>query len=725
MSFSLDPEHDTPDTLRRFGQRLGADPLHWYFLTGSATDVRELLVDGFNLPLGDDWDFSGPGQEAILIDRLGAPARRMFLIDRLGRIRGSYDAAEADSFGRLRSDLTWVLSEIKPLPVPETIMTPSWLADRRRAQLSDAAGYRVLHDFSLQNRLEETGISFVNQVTEDSAKQYKTNHYDHGNGVAAADVDADGFMDLYFTSQIGTNELWRNLGEGRFENITEVAGVGLANRISVAASFGDVDNDGDPDLFVTSVRGGNALLVNDGAGRFKNTTEQAGLASRFHSSGSVFFDYDRDGLLDLFVTNVGRYTTDEVGPSGYYIGYLIAFDGHLKPERAERSILYRNLGGGRFEDVSEQTRLVEKGWNGDAAPLDLNQDGWTDLYITDMQGHDEYYENVGGQRFTDKSREVFPATPYGTMGIQVFDFDRDGRMDVYLTDMHTDMVRKFAPEEEKSKLPQDEMPALQILGSDGNHVRGNAFFRNIGDGRFEEISNRINAENYWPWGLSSGDLNADGFEDVFIAASMNYGWRYGVNSILLNEAGERFRDSEFILGAEPRRGGINAKPWFDLDCSEGDRDHFLCKDREGKHEVWGALGSRSSLIFDLEGDGDLDIVTNDSGSEPMVLMSDLSDRHPIRYLKVALVGGPSNRDGLGSTVTVRTGDTSYSNVYTGNSGYLSHSLLPLYFGLGDADKVDAIEILWPSGARQTVPGPIASNQLLTITEEQSREPQQR
>lgn len=605
---------------------------------------------------------------------------------------------------------------IPPLYYPADIMAPAWLEERRRQQLASAGSLTVRHDFRFHDQRQASGIRFHHQVTEDSAKHYKTNHYDHGSGVVLADVDGDDRLDIYFVSQVGFNELWRNLGSGRFEDITESAGVGLGDRIGVTAAFADIDNDSDADLFVTTVRGGNVLLLNDGHGHFEDVSEASGLGAVGHASGAAFFDYDRDGLLDLLVTNVGRYTTDEIGPGGYFIGYQVAFDGHLKPERSEPSRLYRNLGNHRFVDVSERTGFEANGWNGDAVVLDVNEDGWPDIFLTDMQGHDDYFENQAGQRFVNRSQDIFPVTPFGTMGVQALDFDNDGGMDIFLTDMHTDMVRKMSPEEEKSKLPGDEMPGHTMLGTDGNHVFGNAFFHRLPDGGYEEISDQVGAENYWPWGLSRGDLNADGFEDVFITASMSYGWRYAVNSLLLNDRGRRFHDSEMILGLEPRAGGLGI-PWFEIDCSGEDRDHFHCADRVGPWEVWGALGSRSSVIWDLDDDGDLDILTNDFGAPPMVLISDLADRHTIHYLKIRLRGTTSNRDALGASVVVHAGDRSWRKVNDGKSGYLSFSRMPLYFGLDDLDSVDRIEIQWPSGHRQTVLGPIAVDRQLEIVEE--------
>ena len=600
------------------------------------------------------------------------------------------------------------------VPIPKDALDPPWLESRKQAQLSTVEKFKVFYDFQFTDRIKQSGIRFIHRIVDDAGVNYKPVHYDHGNGVAVADVNGDGLYDIYFTTQLGRNELWKNLGDGTFENITADAGVGMAERISVTASFADIDNDGDPDLFVTTVRMGNQMFENDGTGVFVDITEQTGLDHVGHSSSSVFFDYDRNGLLDLFLTNVGVYTKQERGQGGYWIGVVHAFRGHLKPDRTERSILYRNMGDNRFVDVTEQAGLIDESWSGDASPIDVNGDNYPDLYVLNMQGHDEYYENVEGKSFVKKSRELFPKTPWGSMGIKVFDYDNDGLMDIFITDMHSDMSEHIGPEPEKRK-SQMRWPE-SFLRSGGNSIFGNAFFKNEGDGHFEEISDQIGAENYWPWGLSVGDLNADGYDDAFIAASMNYPLRYGVNSVLLNNRGSEFLDSEFILGVEPRRDGQTAKPWFELDCSGEDEQHPDCKGLSGEVVILGALGTRSSVLFDLDGDGDLDIVTNEFNAEPMVLISNLSEQKKIRYLKVKLIGTASNRDGLGAKVTVRAGSQSYTKVHDGQSGYLSQSLYPLYFGLDDADTIDRIEVLWPSGRKQLVAGPVEVNATIEVKE---------
>ena len=606
--------------------------------------------------------------------------------------------------------------------VPHEILDPPWLDDRQRAQLATRDSISAFIDFRFTDRLPDSGITFRNRVVEDAGITYKAVHYDHGNGIAVADVDLDGLYDIYFVNQVGRNELWRNLGDGEFENITVAAGVGVGSRISVTASFADTDNDGDADLYVTTVRDGNLFFENTGNGRFTDRSESSGLGYKGHSSGAVFFDYDRDGLVDLYLTNVGQYTSNErreASHSGiayeFYDGFADAFGGHHFPERTETSVLYRNLGNNRFEDVTAIFEDAVPGWSGDATAVDINDDGWPDLYELNMQGHDQYYENQGGKSFVTRSRDVFPKTSWGAMGIEALDWNNDGRMDIYITDMHSDMSIDVGPTEElrKSDMQWDE----SHLKSGDMSLFGNTFFEKQADGTYREISDRIGVENYWPWGLSVGDLNADGYEDIFVTLSMNYPFRYQTNSVLINDLGQRFRPAEFILGVEPRRERRTAQPWFDLDCMDVvDRQHRMCVNTDRPVQVWGAVGSRSSVIFDIDNDGDLDIVTNEFNAEPQVLVSNLAQSNAQHnYVAVRLVGTSSNRAGLGATVTVRAEDSSFTQALDGKSGYLSQSALPLYFGLGDAGSIDEIKVRWPSGTEQTV-NDVDSNTTVVITE---------
>ena len=334
---------------------------------------------------------------------------------------------------------------------PPTDAGVDTLAARADAQKQTAGQFDVFHQFRFDDRLAASGISFVHRIVDDAGLTYKAVHYDHGNGLAVADIDGDGLTDIYFVNQAGPSELWKNLGSGRFQNVTSEAGVAVPGRIAVAASFADVDNDGDADLFVTTVRGGNLLFENDGRGRFRDVTAESNVGLSSHSSGSVFFDYNKDGLLDLLVCNVGRYTSDAKGAHGEYVGLPDAFSGHMYPERSEHPVLYQNLGSHRFRDVTAAVNLRPEGWCGDAAVADLNQDGWPDVYFLNMMGANHYFENQQGRTFVEKTKSYFPRTSWGAMGIKFFDYDNDGRLDLFVTDMHSDMSEDVGPELETRK----------------------------------------------------------------------------------------------------------------------------------------------------------------------------------------------------------------------------------------------------------------------------------
>ena len=593
------------------------------------------------------------------------------------------------------------------------------LAARKQEQLKTTGQFKVFYQFQFEDKLTQSGITFVNHAVDDAKRNYEPAHYDHGNGIAVADVDGDGLYDIYFVSETGGNELWKNLGGGKFRNITAEAGVGVPGRISISAAFGDIDNDGAPDLFVTTVRGGNLLFQNDGHGHFRDITRESGIEGALHSSGAFFFDYDRDGLLDLLVCNIGKYTSDRKGAQGQYTALPDAFFGHLFPERYEFPVLYRNLGHGRFKDVTSEVGLKPVGWSGDATFTDLNGDGWPQVYFANMQGANHFYENHGG-KFVERTKDYFPKTSWGAMGIKFFDYDNDGRPDLFVTDMHSDMWSDAAPADEKKKAPKP-LGKDVLMGPTSSFIFGNSLYHNLGGGKFEEVSDRMGVESYWPWGESAGDFNADGWEDLFIASGMSFPYRYAINPLLLNNQGQQFLNAEFLLGVEPRRGGRTHMPWFELDCATlppGSEKHFQdpCKGQKGKITVMSSMSSRSAAVFDLDNDGDLDIVTNEFNGEPQVLVSNLSSRRRIHWLKVKLRGTVSNRDGLGATVRVTSGGRTLTKYNDGKSGYLSQSSLPLYFGLGDAERIDRVEVVWPSGGHQVITQGLRVNETMPITE---------
>jgi hypothetical protein len=599
------------------------------------------------------------------------------------------------------------------------------LRSRKTEQIEAISRSAIRHDFSFSDRFQASRINFTNSIVEDALKYFKPAHYDHGTGLAVADIDGDSFIDIYFVNQIGGSQLWRNLGEGRFQNITSQAGVGLADRISVAASFADIDNDGDPDLFVTSVRTGNTLFENLGNGRFRDISTEAGVDYKGHSSGATFFDVNNDGLLDLLVSNVGIYTSHERGLGGYYRALPDAFSGHTEPERGETSLLYINQGRRRFKESAAEFGLKENAFNGDAAFADVNRDGFLDLYLANMQGDDLFFLNNAGKSFTEATTKFFPKTPWGAMGVNFADFNQDGLFDLFVTDMHSDMTgmqtklskTKADPDFETAKSEQWCIAEYTdaYLNNSANNIFGNALYLASAPGKFTESSAAFAAETFWPWGMSVGDVNADGYPDAFITAGMGYGFRYGINSLLLNDSGKTFAHAEFVTGIEPRAGNRMRKHAFTLDCSGADKDHPLCQGRNGTVSVTEVLSARSSAMFDLDNDGDLDLVVNEMDDRPQILVSSLAAHGDISWLKVKLRGTKSNRDGLGARITLTAGGRTWHAQIDGKSGYLAQSSFPLYFGLAGVRQIDSLEIHWPSGRKQIM-ARVQANQIITADE---------
>jgi enediyne biosynthesis protein E4 len=563
----------------------------------------------------------------------------------------------------------------------------------------------------------ESGITFqMCFLPGEQGEHFKTNLYDHGCGVAVGDFDGDGHDDVFFCNQLGKCALYRNKGDGTFEDVTTKAGVGLGDRVCVGATFADYDNDGWQDLFVTSTRGGNVLFHNNRDGTFTNVTLEAKVEYVGHSQTAAFFDFDNDGWLDLLVTNSGKWTTDSPGEKQvYYPGVAFAVDWSVVG-RKEYNILYRNRGDGTFEDVTDKVGLKGKGWAGDVAVLDYDGDGWLDLLITCMFGRSQLYHNNGNGTFTDVTGEALGRTPYGALGARAFDFDNDGRLDIYIVDMHSDMWTDLdyehktlglarLREKKKSRYlgyptddpnpsaEQAERARSQVAGYNPAEVfYGNALYRNLGGGKFEEVSDKAGMETFWPWSIATGDFDNDGFEDVFIAAGMGYPFYHWPNSLMMNNGDGTFTDRARAWGIEPPPRGIH------LDEMIGGR---MC-----------VRSSRCCASADFDGDGRLDLVVNNFNDHPYYFRNEFPRKN---YIAFRLRGTKSNRDAVGAVVRLYAGKEVMTRQVNPAGGYLSQSSKTLHFGLGDRTGIDRVEIRWPGGARQVIEGPQV-NTLHPLTE---------
>ena len=555
----------------------------------------------------------------------------------------------------------------------------------------------------MQERAQEAGVAFrMNYLPKEQGERFRINLYDHGAGLAVGDYDNDGHEDIYFLNQHGPNALYRNRGDGTFEDVTAKAGVALGDRVSVGATFADYDNDGWADLFVTSTRGGNVLFHNRGNGTFEDVTAKAGLTHVGHSQTPVFFDYDNDGDLDLYVTNTAHWTTDVFDfTGGNFEGKADLKSVMTSPK--ESNILYRNNGDGTFTDHTDSAGLRGRGWAGDVAVFDYDEDGFLDLFVPSMFGRGQLYRNSGHGTFSDVTEQTLGRTPYGAIGTKVFDYDGDGRLDLYVVDMHSDMwidahsvevARQIQNRRFLSPMGptvNEEAPGFietqrQMFAIEGENydalLFGNALYRNLGHGKFTETALAAGLETFWPWGIATGDYDNDGDEDVFITSGMGYPYFYWPNQLMMNNGDGTFRDRAAALGIEPPTGGI-----------------YQGKSIAGQRA---ARSSRSAVVADFDGDGRLDIVTNNFNDRPYYF----ANRFPRRnYVEFRLTGTKSNRDAIGAVVRLWVGKTVMVRQVNPAGGYLSHSSRVLHFGLGDRSKVDRIEIRWPRGIVQTLDNP--------------------
>lgn len=569
---------------------------------------------------------------------------------------------------------------------------------------------------------ESSGVLFTNVLAQ--SRYLENINLLNGSGVALGDYDGDGRCDIFLCGLEGSSVLYRNLGGWRFEDVTSRAGVGCVGQTSTAAVFADVDGDGDLDLLVNSMGGPNALLLNDGRGVFKDVTAASGLASKLGSTSMALADVDGDGDLDLYVANYG---VDSILRSGGRLSFRVVNGRRVATGRyakriqiigdkifelGEQDVLYLNDAAGRFSPVAwtegafldEEGNPLEDGpWDQSLSVLmqDFNGDGAPDIYVcSDASGPDRFWINDGGGRFRAIPTQAIRTTPYFSMSVAGGDFDRDGLVDLFATDMlsreHVYVLTQKGNMHEQLRLPGDDRMREQ--------ERRNVLLRARGDGTYAELAWYAGvAGSEWAWSCLNLDVDLDGWEDLLISNGHPH------NSDDMDTR-ERIRNMGRLGVAESRQTTLLFERLATKNLAyrnSGDLTFEEVGDR------WGFNSRRIShgmATGDLDGDGDLDVVVNCFQEEALVLRNDASAGR----VAVRLRGKAPNTQGIGARIRVSGGPTIQEQEMLAGGRYMAGDQPLKVFAAGKASKV-SIEVIWRSGVRSVL-ADVPVNRLYEITE---------
>jgi len=477
-----------------------------------------------------------------------------------------------------------------------------------------------------------------------------------GSGCAFVDYDADGYPDILLVNSMdwpghqrarSSLKLCKNNRNGTFSDVTRAAGLDI-ELYGMGVAVADYNNDGFPDILITGV-GQNRLFMNTGKGTFRDVTKTSGLAGRSaFSTSALWFDYDRDGHLDLFVCNYVNWSPEH--------DVFCSLDGKNKsyctPEayRGETCWLFRNRGNGTFEDVTAASGIFDTSSKSlGVAMLDFDQDGWPDLFVANDTQPNKLYRNLRNGKFKDVAVEAglaFSADGKARagMGVDVGDFENSGRPGIAITNFDNEMV---------------------------------GLYRSPSAGQFEDVSIAAGvggpSRNTLGFGCGFADLDLDGRLDLIVANGHiddtvrnirgNVGYAQPPH-LFLNLGNGKFQDVVATSGADfaaPRVG-------------------------------------RGLAFADFDGDGDVDLLLTTNNGPAYLFRNDLNSGN--RFLRLHLTGTKSNRDAIGAVVRIYHGGETQMRTVRAGSSYLSQSELPLTFGVGKADRIDRLTVEWPSGGTQ-------------------------
>ena len=545
-----------------------------------------------------------------------------------------------------------------------------------------------------------THVDFINQLTE--TEQFNIIEYlyfNNGAGVAAGDINNDGLIDLYFTSNQKTNKLYLNKGNLRFEDITEEAGVAGKGDWKTGVTMADVNGDGFLDIYVCqvgnykSLQGRNQLFINQGNQTFKEESHDYGLDFQGFSTQAAFFDYDMDGDLDMYLLNHSVHTFRSYGGADLRFGY----------DSRAGDRLYRNdKAEGRrvFSDITRRAGIYSSqiGYGLGVNICDINNDGFPDIYISnDFHENDYLYINNANATFSERLTEMLAHTSRSSMGNDVGDINNDGLLDVMVLDMLPDEQHIL-----KQSGGEDDYELSEIKRKYGYYYQfvRNTLQLNLGGGMFSEIGRLAGIyATDWSWSPLFCDVDNDGWKDLFITNGI-YRRANDLDYVKFLTGGNRYfpsRDNsdvsnKVLYEKMPLYPNVNYiyKNNGDLTFSN------MAKE-------WGfdtRSYSNGSTYADLDNDGDLDLIVNNINDPAFIYRNNAETQLNNHYLSVVLKGKGLNTRAVGTRVTLFCKNQKLVAEQFVTRGFMSATSDVLHFGLGSTNRIDSLVVRWPDRSEQ-------------------------